>query len=53
MIKKISFEKVVSEEPNLEEIIEELLELSEQLIIKSVFAYDMAQTIKMKLEGDA
>lgn len=53
MIKKIRFEEVVSEEPNLEEIIEELLDLSEQLIIKSVFAYDMAQTIQMKLEGDA
>jgi len=52
MIKKIRLKEVVAEEPNIEEIIEELMELSEQLIIKSVFAYDMAQTIKMKLEGD-
>ena len=53
MIKKIRLKEVVAEEPNIEEIIEELMDLSEQLIIKSVFAYDMAQTIKMKLECDA
>ena len=53
MNKKIRLKEVVAEEPNIKEIIEELMDLSEQLIIKSVFAYDMAQTIKMKLEGDA
>ena len=52
MIKQIKIKEVVAKMPDIKDELTQLMELTEKITLESLIAYDLAQTIMMKIEGD-